>query len=171
MSFGFSPSDILRAIELVRDLRSRFVDAPLQYKAIGEELRGLFIILEDVDAVLPHRSLTDKQRDHLQHLLKTCWHVAQSLDASLSRYQEIDPDSSTVGLASVKRAWKRVRWEPKDISEARSRITSTVLLLRQFHAQIVRYIIPVDDIRKRTNQHIVNTLRRRTVSSEMNLLR
>lgn len=37
MSFGFSPGDILRAIELVKDLRSRFVDAPLQYKAIGEE--------------------------------------------------------------------------------------------------------------------------------------
>lgn len=106
-------------------------------------LRGLFIVLEDVDAVLPHRSLTDKQRDHLQHLLKACWHVAESLNARLSRYQEIDPDSGTVsngGLASsVKRAWKRVRWEPNDISEARSRITSTVLLLRQFHAQIFRY--------------------------------
>lgn len=106
-------------------------------------LRGLFIILEDVDAVLPHRALTDKQRDHLQHLLKTCWHVAQSLEARLSRYQDIDPASSTVpnsGLASsVKRAWKRVRWEPKEISEVRGRITSTVLLLRQFHAQIFRY--------------------------------
>ena len=37
MSFGYSIGDFIAVIELVKELRSRFVDAPPQYQAINEE--------------------------------------------------------------------------------------------------------------------------------------
>jgi hypothetical protein len=37
MSFGFSVGDFLTAIELANRIRSRFVDAPDQFRAISNE--------------------------------------------------------------------------------------------------------------------------------------
>jgi hypothetical protein len=37
MSFGFSVGDFLTAIELANRIRTRFVDAPDQFKAISDE--------------------------------------------------------------------------------------------------------------------------------------
>jgi hypothetical protein len=37
MSFGFSVSDFLTTIKLVNSIRSRFVDAPDQFRAISNE--------------------------------------------------------------------------------------------------------------------------------------
>jgi hypothetical protein len=37
MSFGFSVADFLTVIELANKIRSRFVDAPDQFKAISNE--------------------------------------------------------------------------------------------------------------------------------------
>ncbi|KAK1140225.1 hypothetical protein N8T08_010522 [Aspergillus melleus] len=140
MSFGYSIGDFIKVIELVKELRSRFVDAPPQYQAIKEELRGLFIVLEDVDAVLPHRTLTNTQRDNFQCLTSTCHHIAEALKDKLSVYQEIDTDRPRAGdetlRCTLRRAWKRIKWEPKDIAELRSRMISSVLLLKEFHAHL-----------------------------------
>jgi len=37
MSFGFSVGDFLAAIDLAYKIRSRFVDAPDQFRAISDE--------------------------------------------------------------------------------------------------------------------------------------
>ena len=37
MSFGYSVGDFIRAVELAQQVRSRFVDAPLQFKAVTDE--------------------------------------------------------------------------------------------------------------------------------------
>jgi hypothetical protein len=38
MSFGVGVGDIIKALELANEIRSRFVDAPEQFKAISNEL-------------------------------------------------------------------------------------------------------------------------------------
>jgi hypothetical protein len=37
MSFGFGVSDVIKALELANEIRTRFVDAPEQFKAISNE--------------------------------------------------------------------------------------------------------------------------------------
>jgi hypothetical protein len=37
MSFGFSVGDFIAVIELAKEIRKDFVDAPSQFKAISEE--------------------------------------------------------------------------------------------------------------------------------------
>lgn len=37
MSFGYSVTDFIKLIELAKDLRKRFVDAPKQFSAISDE--------------------------------------------------------------------------------------------------------------------------------------
>jgi hypothetical protein len=40
MSFGYSVGDFLAILQLANDLRSRFAQAPRQYKAITDEYDG-----------------------------------------------------------------------------------------------------------------------------------
>jgi hypothetical protein len=37
MSFGFGVGDFIKALELANEIRTRFVDAPDQFKAISNE--------------------------------------------------------------------------------------------------------------------------------------
>jgi hypothetical protein len=49
----------------------------------------------------------------------------------LEKYQELDSDPNTFGRTS-RRVWKRLKWEPEDIRELRSRITSNISWLNVF---------------------------------------
>ncbi len=37
MTFGFRVGDVIKALELANEIRTRFVDAPGQFKAISDE--------------------------------------------------------------------------------------------------------------------------------------
>lgn len=37
MSFGFSVGDLIKAVELAKDIRTRLIDAPKQFSAISDE--------------------------------------------------------------------------------------------------------------------------------------
>jgi hypothetical protein len=55
----------------------------------------------------------------------------------LYKYIELEPRQRAIGQR-VKRAWKRLTWEPDDVRELRSRITSNVTLLNSFSEQFTR---------------------------------
>ncbi|KAI9740912.1 MAG: hypothetical protein M1818_004518 [Claussenomyces sp. TS43310] len=64
MNFGFSVGDFIAAIGLANKIRKEFVDAPIQFKAITDDIRSLSIILQDADVAFQNRELTsDLQRD------------------------------------------------------------------------------------------------------------
>ncbi len=37
MTFGLGVGDVIKALELANEIRTRFVDAPAQFKAISDE--------------------------------------------------------------------------------------------------------------------------------------
>ncbi|KAK2808205.1 hypothetical protein FQN50_004946 [Emmonsiellopsis sp. PD_5] len=141
MSFGYSVSDFIRTIELVRELRSRFIDAPEQYAEIGKGLRNLCIVLEDIQSVLPTRALTQKQKENLSSVTEGCVSVLEALRSKLGQYHAIDPDiqdgKSQSLVLQIQKAWKRIKWDPKDVEELRSRVVFSVSLLTQFHSQLL----------------------------------
>jgi|SRR5579862_2998722 len=106
-------------------------------------VRSLSIILEDVKIASPQRDLNDEQHKDLYSITEGCHNVLKTLNETLEGYQELDPNPKDYDSKSfrfkVRRGWKRLRWEPDDIKELRSRITSNVSLLSAFNGRLTRY--------------------------------
>ena len=108
-------------------------------------VRSLSIIAEDVKVVLPQRDLTSEQRKELVSIFEGCDNVLNTLKETLDKYQELDSDPKCSDPKSFgfkfRKVWKRLRLEPEDIKELRSRITSNITLLNAFNGQLTRYSI------------------------------
>jgi len=91
-------------------------------------VRSLSIILDDVKIVLPQRDLNSEQRKELANVIVGCYNILNSLNKTLEKYQELDSDAKDFDPKSFRfkfrRAWKRLTWEPEEVKELRSRITS-----------------------------------------------
>jgi hypothetical protein len=92
--------------------------------------------------VLPQRDLTSEQRQKLVSIIVGCYNVLNTLNKTLERYEELSPDPKDEVSKSfrfkVRKGWKRLRWEPGDVKELRSRITSNISLLNAFNGQLTR---------------------------------
>jgi hypothetical protein len=104
-------------------------------------LSCLVNVLRDVDNVLPERELTSQQKTELNNVAKGCFNVLTELKETLERYQELDSDPNTFGRTS-RRVWKRLEWEPEDIGELRSRITSNISWLNVFCGLLSKQLSP-----------------------------
>ena len=92
-----------------------------------DRVRSLSIILQDVDVVLSEHELNDQQKKDLKDIVDTCQNVLDELEKTLGKYSELEPRQRGI-TKRVKGTWKRLTWEPDDIRELRSRITSNVTL-------------------------------------------
>jgi hypothetical protein len=115
-------------------------------------VRSLSIILDDIKVVLPQRDLTSERRQELVSIIVGCYNVLNTLDETLGKYQELGSDPKDSDPKSFRfkfrRGWKRLRWEPDDVKELRSRITSNISLLNAFNGQLIRYFVDsVTDVR------------------------
>ncbi|KAJ4229089.1 hypothetical protein NW759_003815 [Fusarium solani] len=131
MSFGFSAGDFIAVLQLVNKVRKDFQSAPSQFEDISNEVRSLSIVLSDVDVTVSETELDAYQRSDLQHLVSSCRDVLETLEDTLDKYRDLHPGSGRLG-SRVKRAWKRINWEPDDIRELRERITLNTTLLNTF---------------------------------------
>jgi len=99
-------------------------------------VRSLSIVLQDVE-VIPEQGLTSQQKTELHNIAESCWNVLGELENTLSKYFELSSISKDVGKR-VNKVWKRLKWEPEDIKELRSRISSNISLLSAFNSQLTR---------------------------------
>jgi hypothetical protein len=154
MSFGFSIGDFIAAIELANKIRKEFVDAPSQFKAISDEcavqtsllsnadalmtrVRSLSIVLQDIEIVFPERALNDEEKKNLRDIVSGCQNVLDKLKEISGKYSELRSDTGSVGKR-ITRVWKRLKWEPEDIKELRSRISTNIGLLNAFYGRLIR---------------------------------
>lgn len=137
MSFGFGVGDFLAVLELISDLRKKFVDAPKEFKDISDEVRNLSIVLQDAEIQSNHLSQT--KTDQAIEIVKGCKRLLNELDESLDKYSELGqkpgkgPGSAI--SAKARRIWKRMKWEPDDVRDIRSRIVSYIATLRAVEGQ------------------------------------
>ncbi|KFY72189.1 hypothetical protein V499_07656 [Pseudogymnoascus sp. VKM F-103] len=134
MSFGFSVGDIIAAVELANRIRKEFVNAPSQFKAISDEARSLSIVLQDVEDRLSGPDLDEKQAKELREITNSCCDVLSELKRTLDKYSELKSGYAGAG-SRAKRIWNRLKWEPDDIKELRSRIIVNVTLWNAFQGK------------------------------------
>lgn len=105
-------------------------------------MRSLSIVLQDVEVVLSEPDLNKEQKTELREIADGCLNVLRKLEQTLDKYCELKSGSESA-RSRVKRVWKRLKWEPEDIKELRSRIVSNVALLDTFQGRITRYRLPI----------------------------
>jgi hypothetical protein len=67
-----------------------------------------------------------------------CREVLVNLEQMLAKYDTVQTSDARFG-DRMKRAWKRLEFEPDDIRELRDRLTSNVTLLSTYLGQLSRY--------------------------------
>ncbi|KGO40643.1 hypothetical protein PEXP_071470 [Penicillium expansum] len=90
MSFGFSLGDFVSVITLANKLRRDFVGAPSQFNSISREVRGLTIILQDVDVQLPGYDIDDRQREQLGEISHSCGTLLNELQDAIAKYKVVE---------------------------------------------------------------------------------
>jgi hypothetical protein len=96
-------------------------------------VKSLSNVLRDLEDVIPKRSLTDQQSTDLKDILHGCDNVLKDLDEILDNYEDL----GSHGLGKKpKRFWKKMTWEPDDVKDLRSRLTSNVGLLDAFEGRL-----------------------------------
>jgi hypothetical protein len=94
-------------------------------------------VLQDVEDRLSEPDLDAQQEKELRDITNSCDNVLSELKQTLDKYSELK--SAYVGAGSrAKRIWKRLKWEPDDIKELRSRIIANVTLWNAFQGKIDR---------------------------------
>jgi Cdc6-like AAA superfamily ATPase len=102
-------------------------------------VKSLSSVLRDIEDILDEREPTSQQKTELQDIAKGCRSVLDELKETLERYKELDSNSASKTFArNARRVFKRIKWEPEDIKELRSRIVANVTLLNAFHGRLTR---------------------------------
>jgi hypothetical protein len=104
---------------------------------VDDRVRSLSIVLRDVEIVLSERELPDEQMAELKEIANGCQNVLDGLESTLDEYEELKSSNGRVGKR-LSRLWKRLKWEPDDIKEFRSRISTNIGLLNAFNGRVTR---------------------------------
>jgi hypothetical protein len=73
----------------------------------------------------------------LEDIDKGCRNVLDELQRILDKYSELNYKTGSVGRR-IKRIWKRLTWEPEDIKELRSRISTNIGFLNAFNGRLTQ---------------------------------
>lgn len=93
-------------------------------------------MLQDAD-ILTERSLSRAQAAELSQVATACTNLQEELQVTLERYRVLERRPTDLS-GKLKKAWKRVAWEPDDVRDIRGRITSNVTILEALNGRIIR---------------------------------
>ncbi|EPE09525.1 ankyrin repeat protein [Ophiostoma piceae UAMH 11346] len=141
MSFGVGVGDLLAIISLANKIRKDFLGAPADFKSITDEVRNVSIVLQDVSVFLD--GLSDDQETTILNLVQSCRGVLEDLATIIDKNSEVAADSLGNGgeqiaghkttnknfSSLVKRSWKRIKWDSKEIGALRDRLISNISAL------------------------------------------
>ena len=94
-------------------------------------------MLLDVEVVLSDHELRNEQEADLKQIAHGCKNVLKELENTLDQYGELKSGHGSVS-ERVKRMWRRLKWEPEDIQQLRSRISTNIGLLNAFTSRLTR---------------------------------
>jgi len=102
-------------------------------------VKSLSNVLRDIEDILDEREPTSQQKTELQDIAKGCRNVLDELKETLERYKELGSNSNPKTFTrNARRVFKRMKWEPEDIKELRSRIVANITLLNAFNGRLTR---------------------------------
>jgi chromosome segregation ATPase len=93
--------------------------------------------IEDLD----EDDFEEEQIEEMERLLQNCQDLLSELSLKLDKLQVLSNDSSPHRKQKVRRAWKRITWDQKEINEYRSRIVSNITLFNLLVGSINQYVL------------------------------
>ncbi|KAJ5169014.1 ankyrin [Penicillium canariense] len=126
MSFGFGVGDFLAVLKLANDVKDRFAQAPKAYMAIYQEVELLSTILHRIEC-LDENDFEEQAKD-MEKVLTNCQDLLGELRIKLDNFEVLANDSTPDWNKKAQRAWKRIKWDQKEIKDFRSRIVSNISL-------------------------------------------
>ena len=106
-------------------------NVPPRVKSLSNIVRDL----EDREDECPDQGLTDSQMTDLEDFKLGCHNVLSELDKLLDKYCDLKTTSPD---RRAQKVWKRLKWEPDDVRELRSRLTPNIALLNTFNGARIR---------------------------------
>lgn len=139
MSFGFSVGDFLALIGLITQLRKDFSDAPSQLRDLSAELKTFSTVLQDTEVDLTASELDSRQIEALESTLSSAREFLKDLQIFIDKNKEIPNSAGSKATVNLKRIWKRVNFDQRDVSKFRHQITSIISGLQMFTLNEVKH--------------------------------
>lgn len=133
MEFSIGLGDIILVSKLAWKLYKAFKDADDDFKQVSSDLMSLHAVLHEIqDFLRDHGSALDtSRRNRLQILIDGCKPVLSELEDLFNRYDSLG--------TQAQRAWSRIRFGLKDLSDLRSRLVSSTTMLNAFNIALIKY--------------------------------
>ena len=119
--FGWGVGDILAISQLAMKVSAAYKDAPNEYRHLSEEVLSLQIVIDRAVQYFQSTTLSDKEQQDGQSVLKGCQSLLKDLDSLIDDY--------TSGKGKTRQAFKKVMLGSDDIGTLRVRIISNTNLL------------------------------------------
>jgi hypothetical protein len=100
-------------------------------------LKSFSVALRGIEDVWIERELSLEQQTELHDIANGCQGVLDSLNTILERYQSLNSRHNDIG-DKMRKAWKRWKWDQKDIEKFQNRIVAHTTLLNAFHGALHR---------------------------------
>lgn len=139
MSFGFSVGDFLAVIGLVTQLRKDFSDAPSQLRDLSAELKTFSIVLQDTEVDLTANELDSRQLEALESTLNSAREFLKDFQQFIDSNKEIPKPTGSRAKVNLKRIWKRLNFDQREVSKFRHQITSIISGLQMFTLNEVKH--------------------------------
>jgi hypothetical protein len=102
-------------------------------------VKNLSLVVQDVEIDLSGKKLNGRQQTELQEIASSCRNILCDLKNIIDDYSDVDvTDENVMKGRIVKRAWKRLKWEPNEIRKLRLRITSIIAFLGTFNGRTMQ---------------------------------
>lgn len=95
------------------------------------------MVLQDVDVKVDESDLTPQQETNLEQAMSTCEAVLHDLQTVCNNFSDLDA-SQDHSRKSIRRVWKKLKWEPNEARELRERISSSIAMLTTLLNQLFR---------------------------------
>lgn len=103
---------------------------------------NLCLVLDDVAQTVPGRELSEREARTLSSLAQGCRDILTDMNTMLQKYEDLGKSSS--GLrARTHKTWNKMRWDPDEMNELRSRLTSNTVSLDAFNSSLARLAFPI----------------------------
>lgn len=130
MSLGpFGVGELVSAVRLAWTVYNACQSAPLEFKALSEEVEALYIVLQSTERVILDAELDADRIHDLNRVSQGCITVLTELEVLMNKYQS---------LGSSGRTWDKLRWGREKIEPLRGRLVSNISLLTAFNSSLMK---------------------------------
>ena len=131
MSLGFGVGDLVMVTSLAWKLYKACKDSGDDFRNLSHELMSLDAVLRETsDYLTEHTGLEVSRRNRLNIICSGCLQTLRDLEELVNKYQSLG--------TQAQRAWDRVRFGLRDISDLRQRVVSSVTLLNAFNTTLLK---------------------------------